>query len=138
MEQRDLATASADGAAGDPEGVVVAQVQLHGETLSLSETPEAPSADPLAAHPQRPVRVGRLLRLFRLAAGLRLEEAAVALEVTPARVRQVESGESSLAYLEGIVLAKAYMLCPTCFARHFRAAAAQELASDGARGDDAR
>jgi DNA-binding XRE family transcriptional regulator len=66
--------------------------------------------------------VGRLLRALRMACGINLEDAAIAAEVTTLRLRQLEAGAASLEYLEGIRLAKSYLLCPTCFKRHFEGA----------------
>jgi transcriptional regulator with XRE-family HTH domain len=74
--------------------------------------------DPFA----RPSSVGRLLRRLRLAAGLSQEDAGIAIDVTIARLKDLESGRASLGYLEGLRLAKAYLLCPTCFRRTFEAA----------------
>jgi hypothetical protein len=65
---------------------------------------------------------GRLLRLLRFAAGLSLDAAAVELAMTPARIRSLERDTADLAYLEGLVLARVYLLCPNCFARHYKAA----------------
>jgi len=67
-------------------------------------------------------RPGRMLRLLRLAADLDVDVAAQLSETTSSRLRALERGSAELGYLEGLLLAKAYLLCPTCFARHFRAA----------------
>lgn len=69
---------------------------------------------------------GRLLRLFRFTAGLSLDSAASASSLPVARIRRLEAGAADLGYLEGLVLAKTYLLCPNCFARHFRSAAAHD------------
>ncbi|HLX33818.1 MAG TPA: helix-turn-helix transcriptional regulator [Candidatus Limnocylindrales bacterium] len=69
--------------------------------------------------------VARLLRTLRWSAGLSIDDAAVAMEATPGRIRALERGEATLEYLDGLALAKAYLLCPTCFAKHFRAAMAR-------------
>lgn len=70
--------------------------------------------------------VGRLLRTLRLAAGLTVTDAAVEAGVTEDRIRSLEAGLLALGYGDGITLAKAYLLCPTCFARHFRGAIARD------------
>jgi hypothetical protein len=69
--------------------------------------------------------VGLFLGTIRLASVLSLADAAMAAELSAQRLRELESGTASLGYGEGMVLAKTYGLCPTCFARHFRAALAR-------------
>lgn len=69
--------------------------------------------------------VGRLLRTLRIATGLSLIDAAVSTELREERLRELEGGISQLGYGEGLVLAKTYLLCSTCFARHYRAAQAR-------------
>lgn len=77
-------------------------------------------------------RTGRLLRTLRIAAGLSVDHAALATEISPLRIRELEAGAAPLEYLEGLVLSKAYLLCATCFSRHFRDANARaEVASSG-------
>jgi hypothetical protein len=68
----------------------------------------------------------RLLRLLRLAADLSVDDAAISSDLPILRVRALEAGAAELSYLEGLVLAKAYQLCPNCFAKHFRAAALRD------------
>lgn len=81
----------------------------------------------------RPSSVGRLLRRLRLAAGLSQADAALALEVSIRRLKDLEAGLATLSYLEGLRLAKAYLLCPPCFRRAFEAALDREgLESTGA------
>ena len=70
--------------------------------------------------------VGRLLRTLRLAAGLSLDDTAIACEVSPERLRQLEAGLVALEYLEATRLTKGYLLCPTCFRRLFDAAMSRE------------
>src|SRR4051794_8405676 len=65
-------------------------------------------------------RTGRLLRTLRIAAGLSVDDAALATEISPIRIRELEAGVAPLEYLEGLVLSKTYLLCATCFSRHFR------------------
>lgn len=65
--------------------------------------------------------VGRILRLLRLAGGQSRESAAIAAELTVERLRLLESGAARLEYVEALRLAKAYLLCPTCFRREFEA-----------------
>lgn len=72
-------------------------------------------------------QVGRLLRILRQAAGMSREQAAIALECGPRRIRDLETGGASLEYLEGLRLAKAYLLCPQCFRRQFESAIDREL-----------
>jgi hypothetical protein len=74
--------------------------------------------------------VGRLLRTLRIAAGLSVDDAAVAGEVSALRLRELEAGIAELGYLEGLLLAKAYLMCPTCFSKHFRGAVARGEAAD--------
>ncbi len=69
--------------------------------------------------------VGRLLRTLRIATGLSLTDAAVSTELREDRLRELESGFAPLGYGEGLVLAKTYLMCSTCFARHYRAAQAR-------------
>jgi Helix-turn-helix domain len=77
--------------------------------------------------PRRPSgrTAGRQLRTLRLAADLSVEEAAVAVQSTVGRIRELEAGRADLLYLEGLALAKAYLLCSSCFSKHFRLAAAR-------------
>lgn len=70
--------------------------------------------------------VGRLLRIQRLGAGMSVDDAAAAGELSPVRVRALEAGLAELGYLEGLLLAKAYLLCPTCFSKQFRRAATRD------------
>jgi hypothetical protein len=80
----------------------------------------------------REMTIGRLLRILRHGAGLTLEEAAIQGEVGMRRIRDLESGAADLNYLDGLLLAKAYLLCPTCFAKHVRRAASRgELSGVG-------
>lgn len=74
----------------------------------------------------RPSSVGRLLRRLRLAAGLSQADAALAIEITTRRLKDLETGRATLGYLEGLRLAKGYMLCPPCFRRTFEAALERE------------
>jgi hypothetical protein len=67
-----------------------------------------------------------MLRLLRLAAGHSVDDASVAADMSAPRIRELEAGRATLGYLEGILLAKAYFLCPNCFSRHFRTAAARD------------
>lgn len=76
----------------------------------------------LANPAARPSSVGRLLRTLRLAAGLSQADVALAMEVPIRRVKELEAGRATLGYLEGLRLAKAYLLCPPCFRRAFEAA----------------
>jgi hypothetical protein len=75
---------------------------------------------------------GRLLRLLRLAVGLSVDDAAVAADLSALRVRALEAGLTDLGYLEGLVLARSYQLCPNCFAKHFRAATVRGALEDPA------
>jgi|GEM_PF-6520200 len=83
-----------------------------------------------------------MLRLLRLAAGHSVDDASVAADMPAPRIRDLEAGRATLGYLEGILLAKAYFLCPNCFSRHFRTAAARDsvaldvVATSASRGDD--
>lgn len=74
----------------------------------------------------RPSSAGRLLRRLRLAAGLSQADAALAIEVSLWRLKELETGRATLGYLEGLRLAKAYFLCPPCFRRAFEAALERE------------
>jgi len=74
----------------------------------------------------RPSSVGRLLRRLRLAAGLSQADAALAVEVSLRRLKELERGATTLGYIEGLRLAKAYLLCPPCFRRAFEAAFERE------------
>lgn len=58
------------------------------------------------------------------------------IEAPPSRIRQLERGAGELSYLEGLTLAKGYLLCPTCFARHFRGAVQQDAVYEGAGGTE--
>lgn len=71
--------------------------------------------------------VGRLLRTLRLATRLTVDEAAVVSAMAPDRLRELETGRD-LSYLEGLRIAKAYLLCPTCFRRHFEGAVERDMA----------
>ncbi len=86
------------------------------------EAVEGPGFAVRALPRARQSAVGRLLRTLRLAAGLSQEDAAIAIEVPIRRVKDLEAGRETLGYLEGLRLAKAYLLCPTCFRRAFEAA----------------
>ena len=70
--------------------------------------------------------VARLLRTLRIAAGLSVDAAGVETAINVDRLRQLGSGLAALEYLEGMSVAKAYMLCPNCFAKHVRAAVARD------------
>lgn len=77
----------------------------------------------------RPLRTaGRQLRSLRLAADLSVEEAAIAAQSTVLRIRELEAGAADLLYLEGLTLAKAYLMCASCFSKHFRLATARSEA----------
>lgn len=71
--------------------------------------------------------VGRLLRTLRLASRLTVDEAAVVSAMAPDRLRELETGQD-LSYLEGLRIAKAYLLCPSCFKRHFEGAVERDMA----------
>jgi hypothetical protein len=71
--------------------------------------------------------VGRLLRTLRLATRLSVDEAAVVAALSPGRLRELEIGRD-LSYLEGLRIAKAYLLCPSCFKRHFEGAIERDMA----------
>lgn len=71
--------------------------------------------------------VARLLRTLRLASRLSVDEAAVIAAMAPERVRELEKGRD-LTYLEGLRVAKAYLLCPSCFKRHFEGAVDRDMA----------
>jgi hypothetical protein len=58
-----------------------------------------------------------MLRFVRLARSMSRDDAAVAADITSARLRDLERGTANLEYLEGHRLAKAYSLCPNCFRR---------------------
>ena len=94
-------------------------------TLSVRAVATRPSeAAPSARQWRRPLRTaGRQLRSLRLAADLSVEEAAIAAQSTVLRIRDLEAGAADLLYLEGLTLAKAYLMCATCFSKHFRLAA---------------
>ena len=77
-------------------------------------------------------QVGRLLQTLRHAAALTREQAAVSAECLPRRIRELETGRGTLEYLEGLRLAKAYLLCPQCFRRQFEAALDREPIRDPA------
>jgi hypothetical protein len=62
-------------------------------------------------------------------------DAAIALEVSVGRVKELEAGRATLGYLEGLRLAKAYLLCPPCFRRSFEAAMERD-ALGSVPGDD--
>jgi hypothetical protein len=47
--------------------------------------------------------------------------------MAPDRLRELESGHD-LSYLEGLRIAKAYSLCPSCFKRHFEGAVGRDMA----------
>lgn len=66
--------------------------------------------------------VGRLLATLRRAAGLSREQAAILGDCSVARIRALENGRATLEYLEGLRLAKGYLLCPQCFRREVEAA----------------
>jgi hypothetical protein len=68
---------------------------------------------------------GRQLRTLPLAADLSVEEAAIAVQSTVGRIRELEAGTADLLYLEGLALAKSYLLCSSCFSKHFRLASAR-------------
>jgi len=80
------------------------------------------SSDSVTPPTSRPSSVGRLLRRLRLAAGLSQADAALAVEVSLRRLKELERGATTLSYIEGLRLAKAYLLCPPCFRRTFEAA----------------
>lgn len=47
--------------------------------------------------------------------------------MAPDRLRELETGHD-LSYLEGLRIAKAYLLCPSCFKRHFEGAVERDMA----------
>jgi helix-turn-helix protein len=73
--------------------------------------------------------VGRVLRLLRLAALLTLDEAAVAMSISPERLRDLEAGRDLPDCFETADLAKPYMLGSLDLVKHLRAAAAHEAAA---------
>lgn len=93
--------------------------------MDLYAADHQPSVIPETTQATNRSRMGRLLRTLRIAAGLSVDDAALATEISPLRIRELEAGGAPLEYLEGLVLSKAYLLCATCFSRHFRDANAR-------------
>lgn len=75
--------------------------------------------------------VGRMLRTLRLASSLTVADAALSAELPQQRRRDLEAGRSALGFDEGLLLAKAYQLCTTCFIKHYRSAAARDGRPEG-------
>lgn len=77
--------------------------------------------------------VGRVLRHLRRAALLTLDDAAVAVSISPARLRALEAGESLPDCFETADLGKAYLMTAAGLSAHLRLARNHEAAMDVAR-----
>lgn len=81
--------------------------------------------------------VGRLLRTLRSASALTVGEVSARSGISPARLRRLERGAETIAFLEGRRLAKALDVCQPCLLRLAEAADErdQQAADEEARPD---